>query len=107
MKDIRRSKNPSNQNKHLYRCVTVNFECGWNIPCDYFIIRRSYQRENIKHFSKTKLTDHAQIGIQIIDENAKEIFEALDMTDYVWRGIFSYSIDQSAIHTAYDKAVSK
>ena len=101
MIDSRIQDNPVNQNKSLYKCITVNYECGWDIPCDYYINRTSY-KPDIKYFSTKKSKWKAQVGIQIIDENARSVFDRMCMTDYIFRGISSYSIDHSAIHTAYN-----
>ena len=106
MKDSRINNNPVNQNKHIYKCITVNYECGWNIPCDYYINRTSY-KPDIKYFSTKKSKWKAQVGIQIIDENARKVFESMCMTDYIFRGISSYSIDHSAIHQAFNETYNK
>ena len=103
MQNRRLQDNPGNQNEEYYTLIPVRDDLsGWNTVCDFYINSTSY-KPDITTFSTKKSSWKRQIGVIIIDDGCREVFESLCMKDYILRNISTYTINKCNIHQAFNE----
>ena len=113
MKDIRKQTNKSNQNSSLYKVFTLYKPCkSWNKPADLYVARVIRFGSYVSGRARFEITENrqhhiAQMGIVILDETIRHIFQKIDWDCYKCKGIGSFYQTKETIHAAFNDIYKK
>ena len=103
MIDNRLLANPSCQNENIYQLAVLDYRRRpFNRTYDYYIQTVNYDINRISKFHKEELDVGAQMGVLILQDWCREVFENISMRHYVSKCITGYTINKWNIHNAFN-----